>query len=171
MQRASKMTERRLTNVWIACAAPVLLVVAGGCSCPDAYFGKDQPFDVTVVQMSDTGNNCPLDTRPPVFAPGDTFVLIGTGDQSFEAGMCDAGTLRTGATPTFATDILTSCDQYGRCTGQTAAACKVTNQVSFRQTQPLPDTAGVFSISWYSACDLSFLCNESYDVTFQPAGR
>lgn len=85
--------------------------------------------------------------------------------------MCDAGTLRPDAAPAFATDILTSCDPYGRCVGETAAGCKVTNQVLFQQTQPLPDTAGVFSISWYSACDLAFLCNESYDLTFQPVGR
>lgn len=160
-----------MTNLRLTCAVQVVTAAAVGCQCPDAYFTKDRPFDITVLQTSSTGNNCPLEMRPPVLAPGDTFVLIGTGDQSFEAGMCDDGTLVPDAKPTFATDILTSCDPYSRCVGETAAGCKVTSQVFFERTHPLPDTAGVFSISWYSACDLAFTCKESYDVTFGPVGR
>jgi hypothetical protein len=171
MRRASRTTERGMTNLRVTGAALVVMAAAAGCRCPDAYFAKDQPFDVTVLQASSTDNNCRLQMRPPVLAPGDTFVLLGTGDQSFEVGMCDDGTLVPDATPTFATDILTSCDPYNRCVGETAAGCKVTSQVFFTRTHPLPDTAGVFSISWYSACDLEFLCKESYDVSFGPVGH
>ena len=154
------------------------LAAAAGCSCPDAYFAKDQRFTVTVLGQSSSHNTCGQAAAPrsPSLAGGDSFVLIGTGDQSFEAGMCDDGTLVPNETPWFAVDVLTACNpSASACVGKTAADCSVVASVrTDRDSSVSPEAgaaAGTFSITWSSSCDPSFACEEQYDVSFRPVAR
>lgn len=154
------------------------LAAAAGCRCPDAYFAKDQPFEVMVLGQSGSHNTCGQVAAPraPSFVVGDSFVLVGTGDQSFEAGMCDDGALVPNETPWFATDVLTSCSPAASvCAGKTAADCSVsaglrTNRDSSVGVQA-GAAAGTFLIEWSSSCDPAFACEERYDVSFRPVAR
>ena len=157
------------------------LIVASGaglaCYCPEAYFEKDAPFEVTVVQSA--VNTCEAG-RSPSFAAGDSFTLVGTGDLSFEAGMCSNGTLVPDETPWFATDVLTTCDSdASMCNGQTQDGCAVWVQVRVTGGASMsPDGgtsvgsgSGTVLLYWNSSCDPTFKCEERYDVTFNRVPR
>lgn len=151
------------------------LGLAGCGGCPDAYFAKDARFEVTVLGASRTHDTClaAAAAPPPSFSAGDTFTLVGTGDQSFEAGMCDDGTLAPVDPPWFATDVLTACNPYG-CHGTTASGCAVNAQISTdrdpSQTPAGGSPQGTFGVAWQSNCDPAFNCEERYDVSFSRLG-
>ena len=172
------MRALRLTANTRATIAGVFVALAGaaGCRCPDTFFAKGQSFAVTVLGQS--SNTCGQATAPrsPSFVAGDSFELVGTGDRSFEAGMCDDGTLLANDTPWFATDILTTCNPLtSTCSGKTAADCAVVASVrADRDSSVGVDQGaapGTFSITWSSSCDLAFACEERYDVSFRPVAR
>jgi hypothetical protein len=170
--RRAANTRATIAGVFVALAG------AAGCRCPDAFFAKDQRFAVTVLGQSSSNNTCGRGAAPrsPSFVAGDSFELVGTGDRSFEAGMCDDGTLLPNETPWFATDILTTCTPFtSTCAGKTPADCAVVASVrADRDSSVGVDQGaapGTFSITWSSSCDLAFACEERYDVSFRPVAR
>ena len=145
-----------------------------GCSCADAFFTKGTRFEVDVVQPHAAQTGCSPDAGVPALSPGDSLTLLGTGDESFEAGMCGDGTLSPDMTPTFATQLLTSCNQFG-CWGQNAAGCSISANLRTTRdqaTKPNSDMAsGTLTIQWNNSCEPTLGCQDTYDVVFRRLAR